>query len=375
VTVVGCGEMGEEAVRDLHRFGPFEEILVATRRPDRARSALADLGPGPRVVVEGLDVADGAALRQVLSGAAVAVNCAGPNYRNEVRVARAAIEARVPLVDINDDYEATFEMLALDGAAREAGIVVVLGLGASPGLTNVLVRAAAEQLDAVEEIHTAWVMSAADPGGLALSYHLVHSLPRTAFVVEDGRLTEVRPFVDGRERLEFPVPVGPVEVFHIGHPEPITLGRTYPDARHVCDKATFVPPVVNEWIVALGRIAREAPSPLTVAGREVLPEDFAASCLRAMCKGIPGVEPAGALRVEVAGRSGRRRRRVFFSSAGRLATGTGIPAAIGAIMIAEGKVTEKGVRPPEACLDPTELLYQLFDRRNAGKLNGWSEGE
>ena len=375
-TVIGCGEMGEEAVRDLYQYGDFEEIRVATRSPDRARGALASLqGRNTKISIEKVLVEDGHALEQAMRGSAVAVNCAGPNYKNEVPVARAAIAARVSLVDINDDYEATYEMLDLDQAARDAGILIVLGLGASPGLNNVLVRAAADQLDAVEEIHTAWVMSASDPGGLALAYHLIHSLPKTAFTVEDGRMIEVRPFVDGRERLEFPAPVGALDVFHIGHPEPITLARTFPEARHVCDKATFAPAVINDWIVSLGRLQREAPGPIEIDGQSVSAEDFAASYLRQKCKSIPGVPQDGALRVEVVGRVGRARRHVFFTSAGRIARGTGLPAAAGAIMVAQGKVPAKGVQPPEACLDATEFLYELFNRRNAGQLNGWVEDE
>jgi len=36
--------------------------------------------------------------------------------------------------------------------------------------------------------------------------------------------------------------------------------------------------------------------------------------------------------------------------------GTGIPAAIGAIIMATGKIKEKGVLPPEGCVNPMDLL-------------------
>jgi saccharopine dehydrogenase (NAD+, L-lysine-forming) len=36
--------------------------------------------------------------------------------------------------------------------------------------------------------------------------------------------------------------------------------------------------------------------------------------------------------------------------------GTGIPAAIGAILTATGKIKEKGVLPPEACVNPMDML-------------------
>jgi saccharopine dehydrogenase (NAD+, L-lysine-forming) len=372
--VLGCGEMGETAARDLHRHAGIQELVVATRRPQRARDALRDLGAGPpRLEVTDLDASDDQSLDAALRGCAVAVNCVGPNFRHEERVARAAIRARVSLVDLNDEYEVTSRVLALDGAAREAGITIVLGLGASPGVNNVLVRSAADQLDEVEEIHTAWVMSAADPGGPALAAHLLYSLSDRAPTVVDGRVQWVRSLRDGRQRIDFPPPVGPTDVFHVGHPEPLTLHRSFPGARVVDDKATFNPPAVNEMILRLGRLAREAPADLAVAGQTMDPMDFCAAYLRAFCKSLPGVRPEGALRVQVKGRKGERARTITFSSAGRLATGTGIPAAIGAILILEGRVTARGVLPPEDCLDPNEFLYELFNRRNAGKLNGWVE--
>ncbi len=68
-------------------------------------------------------------------------------------------------MDVNDEYETTPEMLALDGEAKRVGITVILGLGGAPGVDNVLVKAAADQLDSVDEIHTAWLMSAAERRG------------------------------------------------------------------------------------------------------------------------------------------------------------------------------------------------------------------
>jgi saccharopine dehydrogenase-like NADP-dependent oxidoreductase len=366
--------MGEYAIRDLHRFSPFDEIRVAVRDPDRARHKLRDVvGTGPRLSFERADARDEAGLRGVLADCDAAVNCFGPNYRWELPVARAAIAARVPLVDINDEFETTLAMYDLDAAAREAGITVVMGLGASPGVNNVLVRAAADQLDEVHEIRTAWVMTAADPGGLALACHLLYSLSGRALTVEDGTLREVRSLVDGRERVAFPDPVGEVDVFHAGHPEPLTLQRSFPEARRIDDKATFLPASINDWILSLGRLVRERDGPICVDGKAVDVMDFAAGYLWRTCRNTSGAPAEGALRVTVSGRRGGKPRRVCFSSKGLLGHGTGLPAAVGAAMLAEGKIAKKGVLAPEACIDPTDFLYEMFQRRDVAKLNGWVE--
>jgi saccharopine dehydrogenase-like NADP-dependent oxidoreductase len=373
VFVFGCGEMGQEAVQDLYNSGKFEEIVVGTRTVEKARELGARLtSRKTKLSIIPLDLNRPQDLAVLLTGFDVAVNCAGPNYKYEVLVARAAISAGVDLVDINDDYETTFQMLELDEAAKRAGVTVVLGLGASPGINNVLVRAAANQLDDIEEIHTAWVMSASDPGGLALSYHLLYSLSDKALTCENGGLVGVRSFVDGKERIQFPDPVGALDVYHIGHPEPITLSRCFPGAKMIDDKATFTPPLVNDWIIDLGKKAREAKGPILVKGRPIEAMDYAASEFRKKCLGLKNVPKAGALRVMVKGRKASRLRKVFFSSAGRIAQGTGIPVSIGAQMLAAGKVKGPGVLAPEECIEPNEFLYEVLNRK-IGKLNGWVE--
>ena len=146
------------------------------------------------------------ALVQLMRGHDVVCNMAGPNYQNAVAIARAAIGAGVSMVDVSDDWAATLELLDLHADAERAGITIIVGLGASPGITNVLARYGADQLDRVEEVRTSWIMRASDMGGLALSKHLLYNNAHRAFVFEEGAMREVRPFVDGKETHRIPGP-------------------------------------------------------------------------------------------------------------------------------------------------------------------------
>jgi saccharopine dehydrogenase-like NADP-dependent oxidoreductase len=372
--LLGCGEIGKEALRDLYNYGIFEEIIVGTLTLSNSAGFIASLsGRSTRIRHISIDISDSDAVAGLMKGCTVAVNCAGPNYKYELPVAHAAIKARVPLVDVNDEYEITYKMYELDDAAKAAGIPIIFGLGGAPGIDNVLVRAAADQLDEVEEIHTAWIMSGADPGGFALSQHLLYSLSDKAYTLEGGVMKEVRSFVDGSEFLDLPEPLGKIEVFHIGHPEPITLSRSYPSAQLVNNKATFVPPIVNQYIRELGKMVREADGPVMVNGNPVEPMDFAASLLLQKCRNLKNVPPEAGIMVRLKGRKKGKIKKVFFSSVGRLGPATGIPASIGAIMIAQGKVNLTGAMPPEICIDAHDFIYEVLDRRHLAKLNGWVE--
>ncbi len=354
--------MGQVAITDLIEHGVFSKVVVATRHPDRAEAFLSTLpwrttSSSARKV----DVRDHDALVQLMKGFDVVCNMSGPNYLNAVPVVKAAIAAGVSMVDVSDDWEETLEILDLHQEAQKAGITVIVGLGASPGVTNVLARYGADQLDRIDEVRTAWIMRGSDAGGPALAYHLLYSLPHRAFVFDEGRMKEVRPFVDGRETLNFPV-LGNVEVFHIGHPEPFTLSRYIEGVRYADDKATFLPVVINEMIVELGKLARSGRS-VVVDGAEMDPMDSAAARLHQGCKAMTDVPETGALRTEVRGELEGKRTRLVYSAAGRISIGTGVPAAIGAQLLAIGKIQQKGVYPPEACIDPEWFLSAVSARK------------
>jgi len=374
VLVLGCGEMGSAAVRDLYAYSDFDEIIVGTRSLRKANDLLSILkGKTTKVSAQHINVEDTERLIDIFKEFRVVINCVGPNYKYEFQIAQAAIAAKIDLVDLNDEYETTLKMFDLDDQAKKAGIVIILGLGASPGANNILVRAATNQLDEVEEIHTAWVMSGADPGGLALSYHLLYSLSGPALTYLRGKLIEVQSFIDGKESIEFPDPIGTMDVYHVGHPEPITLSRSFKGASCIDNKASFNPPFINALILHLGKLIQDVNEPIPVDKTLIDPMDFAASYLHTKCKRLKGIPKEGALRVDVIGKKGEKKRRIVFTSVGRIADGTGISASVGAQLIIQGKVKTTGVLPPEECIEPDDFVFEMIDRRHVTKLNGWIE--
>jgi saccharopine dehydrogenase-like NADP-dependent oxidoreductase len=372
VLVLGCGEMAQVAITDLVRNGIFTRLTVGSRHPARAEAFLGTLPvSATRLAAVPIDLHDHAALVALMRGHDVVCNLAGPNYRNAVPAARAAIGAGVPLVDVSDDWEATLEILALHGEAVRAGVTIIVGLGASPGVTNVLARYGADRLDRVEEVHTSWIMRGSDAGGPALAAHLLYSLPHRAFVFEHGAMREVRPFEDGRETIVYPE-LGPVEVMHIGHPEPFTLSRHIEGVQYADDKATFLPVEINRMLVELGPLARSR-HPVVLDDRAVDPMDFAAAWLHQTCKRMTDVPTTGALRTELRGERAGKPVRVVYAAAGRIGIGTGIPCAIGAQLIVARVVTRHGVFPPEAkgVIDPERFLQAVSVRNIGGVTEEW----
>ena len=70
-------------------------------------------------------------------------------------------------------------------------------------------------------------------------------------------------------------------------------------------------------------------------------------------------QPMGCLKIVVKGYKDGGKNTYIFSMSSRgqgMGEGTGIPVAIGGMLMAAGKIKEKGVLPPEACVNPMDLL-------------------
>jgi len=233
VALGGCGGMGQFAVRMAIDFDFVREIVIADRDEHRAREFAEKCGPKASAVA--VDVTDETALANTLTGADVVMTTVGPYYRFGLPVLRAAIRAGCHYLDINDDWEPTLEMLELDQEAKKAGITAVIGMGASPGLSNLIAVKAMNELDKVDELITGWGTGGHDEelsetpgkGGTlrAATEHWIHQLTGKIRVRRNGEFVDATAFEE--IRVDYPG-VGLVTTHTVGHPEPITLPSSDP---------------------------------------------------------------------------------------------------------------------------------------------------
>ncbi|HOG45622.1 MAG TPA: saccharopine dehydrogenase NADP-binding domain-containing protein, partial [Anaerolineae bacterium] len=249
VVLGGCGDVGSHAVRDLAET--YEgTVVIADYRVELAKRLAAELGA--KAEARFVDANSEESLVNAMKGADAAVGCIGPFYRYAAPVARAAVQAGVNYVDVCDDYGPIAELLALDGAARAAGMTLVTGVGWTPGLTNLLAKKGAAELDEVDEIRVFWAGSSADSTGLAVIMHVFYAVTGQVPTYKDGAWLDV-PAGSGVEKVEFPQPLGVVRVFHCGHPEPLTIPR-YLKARTVSLKGALVPNWNNTMASSFAKI-------------------------------------------------------------------------------------------------------------------------
>ncbi len=349
VVLGGCGDMGSHVVRDLMAHSDAH-VVIADYRFQKAQAFAAELGD--RAEAAFVDAEDPASLARVLEGADAAVGCIGPFYYFALKLTRAAIRARVPYVDICDDWGPIEELQGMDSDARAAGVTVINGLGWTPGITNLLAKKGAALLDEVEEIRMYWAGSAADSQGLAVVMHDLYAITGEVPTFRDGQWVRV-PAGSEKELVEFPAPLGKVEVFHCGHPEPLTVPRTIP-ARTVFLKGGLTPRWNNRLGELLVRLGLSRSHRSTVRTSRVIHR------LEGLI-GAGGVPFSGA-RVDVIGRKDGAPHAIRYAVVDKMGRLTGIPAAIGAVMLASREVVRPGVHAPEAVLDPDPFLEQLAIR-------------
>ncbi len=366
VVLGGCGGIGSVASRALAAAG--EDVVIADLDRGRAQALADELG----VRACAVDATSQKSLASAMESVAVVVNCIGPFYRFGPPVLSAAIEARVDYVDVCDDLAPTRLMLGMDDAARAAGVTALLGMGNSPGIANVFVRLCADQLlDQVETVDIMHVHGGELEEGAGVLKHRIHAMLNPVPLFVGGEFLEVHQLdPDGQKFVrEFDFrDVGRMPVYPYPHPETVTLPRHFRRLKRVTNLGVIFPLAYFERTQDLVRVGACSEQALSVAGTEVVPLDVCVALLQQQRPGFleaAGVAgPAGCLAVEVGGvKDGEQHRYVFqlSSRAAGAGEGTGIPAAVGALLMKRGKVAGPGVLAPEAGVDPVDFLPLAFD--------------
>ncbi|AMT69777.1 saccharopine dehydrogenase family protein [Mycobacteroides immunogenum] len=378
----GAGAMGAVAVRTALGVPGVDEIVIADRDFGAAEDLAQRSGKGDiRVRAVRVDVTDQAMLRTALESVDLVLNTVGPYFRFGLTVLRAAIETRTHYLDICDDWEPTLQMLGLDAAAREQGVCAVIGMGASPGISNLLAATAAAELDAVQDVYTAWPVDVGGSGQdtegksqllgpdgrpSAAAVHWMEQASGTITGVSGGQLVKRSPL----SPISLNLPAGHCgTAYSIGHPEPITLQRTLKPGGDALNLM-----VIKPWTVAyLDTLRRDMDAGLL--SREQAAEAFAVPALRRVARSAwvalrlrgPGTLPP--FFAAVTGERDGYRRSVLSrlnldgpqadpirSALRDMALITGVPLAMGMAQVIDGSARRPGVHPPEAVIEPERFF-------------------
>ncbi len=385
LVVLGGGAMGRITVRALAEDDRVSEVLVGDMNVAAAERVVAGLAAGrEKVSVAACDVRDVAATTRLLDGADAVLNAT--DYTFNLEVMRAALAAHAPYADLGGLFHMTRRQYELDSAFREAGLTAVLGIGSTPGITNLLARIAADHLDTVERLDVR--IGSGDTRPADAHFVPPYSI-RTIFdectlepmVYADGAWSAVAP-MSGGEEIEFPAPVGQVEAMYTLHSEvalfPVSFGAqglkhasfkiAFPEAflaqlRLLVDLGLASTEMIEARGVKRGTMARVAPREVMVAllaarqnaaaaasGEPAEPSDC--DVLRVIAEGTRDGAPARLVEEMVVSPF-----RPWGVGAGDI--DTGVPLAIAGILLASGAARVTGAHGAELVFEPLAFLREL----------------
>ncbi len=364
IVLLGGGGMGEIALNDLVVSGVKRIVIADYDRPKVESLVKGYKAEGVEISAAFVDANDNASLMRVMQDASVVASAIGPFSEYGVKVLKAAIEARVNFVDICDDPQPTIDELNLHDEAKQAGITATIGMGNNPGVGNLCAKYGAQKLDEVEEIEFIWVHPAISRTGGAGVLHAIGAFSGNVPSYQQGQWVDV-PAGSDKEVIDFPEPVGRVEVFHSGHPEPITVPR-YISVKDVSCKGGIVPVWAGQEFIRFLSYGLGDAEPIKVKGVSVVPREFTVSLLESLLHRmgkdmIGGGQLTKVSRVIVKGKKEGRATSYTYDRIGN-DWEAGIALSIGAQMLASGGITEKGVFAPEGCVEPQEFFQELKKR-------------
>jgi lysine 6-dehydrogenase len=368
ILILGSGLIGPAAAFNAMSDPEVSQVIMADMSQEQLQIGLNKLKGKPgaeKLGVVRLDLNNQEAAVELMANFA-AVVAALPQTASPLSI-RAALQAGTPLVDLTMPPED--ELPALQEMAHSTGGTVILACGLEPGLTEIMARRLAEELDQVDEVHIKC-------GGIPelpsppLGYKIVFGgkkLPlreTDARIVVNGQLKPV-PRYSGVERVTFEG-IGECEAWHEGF-MPWLLEIPALQNLKAGSQKTIRWPGYAAKVTVLKEMGLLSQKPIEVNGVEVTPKQVLDTLLYPHVKLNEGETDITAFRVEAVGLKEGRRCRLRVEMVDRydpvlgftsMARTTAFTGAIVARMAGRGDLPNNG-----GLIHPEQIISgPLFDR-------------
>ena len=391
LVIGGYGAQGQVICRELVKNPKVSEVVCAGRRLEEAKKFVAK-HRSKKLSASAVDLENISEMNAAVKKTDLVVNAA--SYIYNLRLMKSCAQNGVNYQDLASAWsietmgktmeEAIDKEAALDQKFRDVGAVALISTGEDPGISDVIAGYAADNLDHIYEVRMkdCSMLKAKEPISTWAPDLLWRDMTNQAIVWENGKYKRVPPFSE-EEIYTFPDPMGPQPCYQHLHEEPVIMPMYLKDLRYV-DFKMCGPDM--PFAKALYDLGLAKPDPVEVKGTKISPLDvFLKLSPRALTQDETQKKIAsGILQDEICVLSldvkGERKKKPvelkFYSiltlkevskrMLGATATSyfVGIGGEVFTELLAERKITTKGVAPPEA-LRPSEkvaVIQRLADK-------------
>jgi len=385
----GVGAVAKETTRDLLYNSSFKEIVIADWNIEKAGQLAGELESICRdqEIPEGyrceankpdfynkkistLQVDASEAKNLVPYFKEMDIVACGLPFEFDLPVTEAAATAGVNALDLSF----ADEQMNFHEQAKAKNITYIPGVGATPGITNVMARKGVEQLDRADEVHinfAAYRCLAPAPGLIETTFWEFDPATKERVYYQDGEMISVPPFT-GEQKARFHDLIGEQTVVYIPHPETSTISKSYPGLKHVNVRGTFPPHVMRlmRSLLESGILSHEE---INHFGQKTTPYKAMQQLLLVLPESKQNETWAYGLVVEVKGEKDGKPLSYIYRNQhpsqdqwGGIAAyykNVGIPLAIGAEMLGRGEIEVKGVIAPELAIKPEPFFKELAARK------------
>jgi len=280
----GAGLMGSGIVRDLisqWSICPIAEIRICDADTEKINQLVHELDDR-RLISWPLDAASAMDIEAALEGAHLCINTVPTLAGLQMGIFEASLASACHYIDLGGLGIYTLEQLSWRDRFQAADRCAVISTGADPGMSNMLCRAVADELDSIDRINLYWAAELVGEENPVLvppySISTVlaeYAKPSTQFFA--GRHVECDP-MSGIEVLDLPEPWGRTEFMYSPHSEQLTVPLAEGIAEKGIQEFTWklhLPSREHEaWVGLVKAGFGDFDRPIEIQGTSIKPIDF-----------------------------------------------------------------------------------------------------
>jgi len=370
VALLGSGMMGKAIAYDLNKNPNIDKILVCDIDMTYAESVKEFIG-SEKIIPTWVDVRNPEGTKQAIEGSKVIISAI--HYQFNYELAKLAIEIGAHFVDLGGNHQVVGKQLSLHEQAKSKGVTIIPDTGLAPGMVQIITAYGAAKFDQLENVHLR-------VGGLPqkptppLNYKIVFSVEglineyiEDAIVTRDGKVEKIKALSEVEE-IHFPPPFEKLEAFQTSGGTS-TLPITYYGKVSNLDYKTIRYPGHSRLfqnLISLGFCSSET---IDINGATVIPRHLTGRILEKALfgdsKDVVLVSVGLQGKIEGKSRSLNYRMIDYYDEETGLTAmmrSTGFASAIIAQMLAEDRITKKGVVPQELSVPAEEFVRELPKR-------------
>jgi len=374
------GQIGAHTVQDLVEYYKAE-VIASSRKLANVKKAMTDLGLAKRVKMAELDAGNTENVAKLAQAERVdaVVNCAW--YQTNLSVMEACLRAGAHYTDLGGLFDTTLKELQLHEKWKDAGIKATIGLGSTPGLTNIAGAAGAAKLDKVDtiNIYCSWgtTLPTKEAGWPGYSIRTVmDEFTQEPVMWLNGKHMK-QPILSGETTVTMQDPIGKITAYYVKHSEPATMGKYIGKG---CRNVTFrigFPSTDFSTFMTLKSLGFADMTPITVGDVRVSPLDYLTAMYQNAISESRSQRPPrteyeyDAFRIDVFGFRKKSATTVTYhiitwndpERGISSARDTAVPPSVVSEWQASGKIKEAGVYPAEAVVDPEPFFIEVGKRK------------